>query len=124
MSQLEFRGARLRVRLGCSEEERAHPQDVDLDLALRFPAPPQACETDALKDTVCYADLIDAARAHCREREYRLLEKLAAELLARLRLEVPTEVELWLRVTKLYPPVPELRGGVSFSLGDWDPGSG
>ena len=40
MSVLEFRGARLGVRLGCSDEERAHPQEVDLDLVLRFPAPP------------------------------------------------------------------------------------
>jgi dihydroneopterin aldolase len=122
MSVLEFRAARLSIRLGCSDEERAHPQDVDLDLAIRFPAPPSACETDELKDTVCYAELLDAARTHCQGREFRLLEKLASELLARLRREVPPGAELWLRVTKLYPPVPELRGGVSFSLGDWEPG--
>ena len=121
MSQLAFRAARLQVRLGCSSEERAHPQDVDLDLALRFPTPPEACETDELKDTVCYADLIASARDHVSGREFRLLERLASELLARLRRELPAETEVWLRVTKLYPPVPELRGGVSFSLGDWEP---
>ena len=121
MSVLEFRAARLAVRLGCTDEERAHPQDVDLDLALRFPELPAACETDALKDTVCYATLIEVARAECEGREFRLLERLGSDLLVRLRREVPVDAELWLRVTKLYPPVPGLGGGVSFALGDWEP---
>lgn len=111
----------MRVRIGWSPEERARPQDVDLDVAIRFPALPTACETDALDDTVSYAALIGAARELCERGEYKLLERLAAELFARLRSELPSGAELWLRVTKLRPPVDSLRGGASFSLGDWEP---
>ena len=82
MSVLEFRGARLDVRLGCSAEERAVPQAVDLDLAVRFAELPSACETDKLEGTVCYADLIHAARDACAGREFRLVERLAHELYA------------------------------------------
>lgn len=116
---LEFRGARLDVRLGCSAEERATPQPVDLDLALRFCGLPAACSTDRLEDTVCYAELIEAARKICAGREFNLVERLAHELFTHLRPLVPEDAELWLRATKLRPPVDALHGGVAFSLGDF-----
>lgn len=119
MSILEFRGARLEVRLGCSEAERARPQAVDLDVAVRFAELPVACASDKLEDTLCYAELIDAARAACVGREFHLLERLAHELFGRLRALVPPGAELWLRATKLRPPVVGLSGGVAFSLGDF-----
>jgi dihydroneopterin aldolase len=119
VSVLEFRGARLEVRLGCSAEERAVPQPVDLDLAVRFPELPKACTSDRLEDTLCYAELIDAAREACAGREFQLVERLAHELFGRLRPRLPAGAELWLRATKLRPPVAGLRGGVAFSLGDF-----
>jgi dihydroneopterin aldolase len=119
VSILEFRGARLEVRLGCSAEERATPQAVDLDLAVRFRELPSACESDELEDTLCYAELIDAAREVCAGREFHLVERLAHELFGRLRTLIPNDAELWLRATKLNPPVSGLSGGVAFSLGDF-----
>jgi dihydroneopterin aldolase len=119
MSVLEFRGARLEVRLGCSAAEREKPQAVDLDLAVRFAELPIACASDKLEDTLCYAELIDAARAACAGREFHLVERLAHELFGRLRVLVPPGAELWLRATKLRPPVEGLSGGVAFSLGDF-----
>ncbi len=121
MSVLEFSRARLRICIGCTAEERAVPQDVDLDVAIRFAAPPRACETDQLTDTVNYSDLIMAARDLCAKREFKLVERLAAELHAKLLAELPPDAELWLRVTKLRPPVEDLHGGVSFSIGDREP---
>jgi len=120
MALLEFRGARLAVRLGCGADERAQPQPVDLDVAIRFADLPPACESDKLEDTICYAELIVAARAAVRGREFHLVERLAHELLAVLRPLVPPGAELWLRVTKLRPPVADLAGGVAFSLGDFE----
>jgi dihydroneopterin aldolase len=120
MSLLEFNGARLSVRLGCGAEERAIAQAVDLDVAVRFAEPPPACESDKLADTVCYAELIAAARAHVAGREFQLVERLAHELLGVFRPLVPPGAELWLRVTKLRPPVAELSGGVAFSIGDFE----
>lgn len=120
MSLLEFRGARLSVRLGCGTDERARPQPVDLDVSVRFAERPAACETDKLEDTICYADLIEAARARVSGSEFKLVEHLAHELLGTLRPLVPPSAELWLRVTKLEPPVEGLAGGVSFALGDFE----
>lgn len=120
MALLELRGARLAVRLGCGGDERAQPQAVDLDLAVRFAEPPAACESDKLEDTVCYGELVELARAFVRGREFRLLERLARDLFAELRPLVPPGAELWLRVTKLRPPIAELSGGVSFALGDFE----
>ncbi len=120
MAVLEFRGARLDVHLGCSDAERATRQAVDLDLAVRFAELPEACVSDKLEDTVCYAELIDAARAACAGREFKLVEHLAHALFLRLRPMVPTGAELWLRATKLHPPVAGLSGGVAFSLGDFE----
>ena len=116
---LEFRRARLAVRLGCFDEERAAPQPVDLDVAIAFATPPAACASDRLDDTVCYADLIELARQEVAGREFRLVEHLAHELFARLRPLVPADARLWLRVIKLAPPVEGLAGGVSFSLGEF-----
>ena len=111
----------MQVHLGCSVEERADPQAVELDVAVRFAELPRGCETDELRDTVDYCVLIEAARSLCAEREFKLIEHLAAELKARLREQLPGASELWLRVTKLHPPVKDLEGGVSFSFGDWEP---
>lgn len=119
MPIMEVRSARLRVRLGCSALERAQPQEVDLDVMVRFDDYPAACESDELKDTVCYAELIESARAVCEKREFKLIEKLANEIYRRLRYQVPPESDLWLRVIKLNPPIADLHGGVSFSIGDW-----
>ena len=119
MALLELGGARLAVRLGCGADERAQPQAVDLDLAVRFAEAPVACESDKLEDTVCYAELIAAARARVAGCEFKLVERLAHELFAALRPLVPPGAELWLRVTKLRPPVADLSGGVSFALGDF-----
>jgi dihydroneopterin aldolase len=116
---LEFRRARLSVRLGCSPEERAAPQPVDLDVAIAFASPPAACASDRLEDTVCYADLIELARQAVSGREFHLVEHLAHELFARLRALAPADARLWLRVNKIAPPVEGLAGGVAFSLGEF-----
>ena len=120
MSLLELRGARLSVHLGCGEAERTTAQPVDLDVSVRFAERPAACESDKLEDTLCYADLIAAARARVAGREWKLVEHLAHELWKVLRPLVPPGAELWLRVTKLRPPVSELSGGASFALGDFE----
>ncbi len=118
MSVLEFEAARLHVRLGCTADERRIPQAVDLGIRIRFAQPPSACETDALKDTVCYAELIELASDIAARREFQTIERLARELYVRIRPMLPADAELWLKVTKVHPPVAGLTGGVSFSLGD------
>jgi FolB domain-containing protein len=109
---------RLRVRLGCTESERATPQGVALGLSIRFAEPPPACRSDRLADTVCYAALAEAANKCCAGREFQTVERLAHDLYEQLAALLPPGAALRLRVTKLRPPVRGLRGGVSFTIGE------
>lgn len=117
---LEIPAIRLAVRLGCEAAERAAPQAVDLALGIDFAAPPDACATDELAGTVCYASLAEHVRAFCAAREFRLVERLAAELREVVRTHLPRDARLALTVTKVAPPVPGLAGGVRFTLDERD----
>jgi dihydroneopterin aldolase len=113
---LEVRGARLSARLGWGEQERSRAQAVDLTLRLEFASLPRACETDQLADTVCYAQLIERARAVCAKGEFRLVEHLAQVLADELQPLLPGGTALELTLGKVQPPLPELAGGVHFTL--------
>jgi FolB domain-containing protein len=106
------------VRLGWSEAERSAPQVVSMALALRFPAPPAATATDALRDTVDYATLVSKLREICGRGEYRLLERLAEALYREARAAVPADVGLSITVAK-DPRLPGVEGRASFALRDW-----
>lgn len=116
--RLDVEAIRLKVRLGCLPAERALAQDVEVRITIRFAELPPACWTDALHDTVCYAELAALAREHVRGREFRLIERLALELYGLVRERLPRGARLELGVTKLAPPVPELERGVRFTIAD------
>lgn len=116
---LELRELSLWVRLGCSSQERALLQEVRVGLQLRFPQPPQGAVTDQLRDTVCYAELSEAFRRFCQEREFALVEKLAGDLMTTAREKVGAQVALAVSVHKVAPPVEGLRGGVVYRVGDF-----
>jgi len=115
-SVLEFRDARLRVHLGCGAAERAQPQDVDLGVTIHFAEPPAACLSDRLEDTVCYAELIEAARREGLGSTFRTLERLPHVLAAWLRKYTPSDAAVRICVAKVSPPVTGLLRGVRFSL--------
>ena len=113
---LRFEDLEIRVRLGCGAEERRTPQEVRVAVTIRFDAPPGACRSDDLYDTVCYAELASALRARGAAREYRLIERLAADLLEVVRGLAPPSARLALEVHKVRPPVAALAGGVRFEI--------
>jgi 7,8-dihydroneopterin aldolase/epimerase/oxygenase len=121
-SALTLNDLRLPVHLGCSVEERKNSQMVRFEVRLRFDRLPQGCLNDQLKDTVCYAKICDQIRNVCQRSEYQLIEKLAWDSFASLKEIIPLQTQLWLKVTKEKPPVSDLEGGASFSIGDWDIG--
>ena len=118
-SLLEVHSARLNIHLGCSEAERALPQEVDLRIQVRFNVVPPACQTDELQDTVCYQQILTSLRGYLFERRYALIEKLAAEVFLYFQERLPSQTELAIRIHKLYPPVEKMPGGVSFQLGEF-----
>jgi dihydroneopterin aldolase len=104
------------VHLGCSEAERSVPQPVHIDATIHFAQPPEACRTDRLNDSVCYAELATALAQTARSRPFLTVERLAQALAEEMRRRLPQGARLRLDVTKSRAPVPGLRGGVRFTL--------
>ena len=117
-AELRFEALALRVRLGCTAAERAEPQEVRVGVRVRFAEPPHACRTDEMDGTICYARIADLFRERCRDREFRLIERLASDLFCALRCELPPGLRLELALTKVRPPVEGLECGVTFALSD------
>ncbi len=114
---LEVHQARIKVKLGCSPQERAMPQDVDVSLRMAFAELPPGCKTDRLEDSVCYAKLYAQMKQVAERQEYALIEKLAKDLYDQIQGLVPVDCLIWLRVHKLRPPVDGLLGGTAFEMG-------
>lgn len=106
------------VRLGCSAEERSVPQEVEVDLEISFPAVPDGVRTDRLEDTICYGDVCADITEASRAGEFALIEKLAGDVMKRIRDRVGRGYGLKLSIHKLRPPIDNLRGGVVFILED------
>ena len=119
-STLSLNGLRLKVKLGCHEEERQIPQTVRFDVLLRFASLPKGCSSDELTDTVCYAEMSHKVREVCERREYQLIEKLAWDAFVELKEIIPPRVKLLVKATKEKPPVEDLEGGTTFQVGDWE----
>jgi dihydroneopterin aldolase len=120
---LRIDGLKLAVRLGCSVEERLLPQEVIVTVELRFRESPKGVLTDALADTVCYAEISDSVRKLCESVEYKLVEKMAYDVyrdVHRMVLKITgSGVEVGVSIHKVRPPVENLRGGVFFRCGDF-----
>ncbi len=110
----------LSVYLGWHEHERQSPQSVFVDIDILFLKTPQACESDELKHTICYAQLIHSIRAHLADKKFNLIEHLAHTLFIFIRLHLK-EIPLKLRLSLIkFPLLPGLTGGVRFDYGDPD----
>lgn len=102
MDRIVLRGLRLELRLGVSEQERARPQAVELDVELHLPLQ-AAGERDDVAATIDYAAVVDAVRAALEGPEHRLLEGVAeraAEAAGRFGAR-----EVVVRARKFQPPV-------------------
>jgi dihydroneopterin aldolase len=109
----------LPVRLGWPAEERAVPQEVRISLELRFPSPPPGTVSDDLEDTICYAELSESLRTLATSQEFKLLERLGAELFKAAKKEVRGRALLALEVKKVAPPLEGLLGGAIFRVGEF-----
>jgi dihydroneopterin aldolase len=108
----------LQVSLGCSAEERATLQEVRFSLELHFSKTPQACVSDQLSDTVCYAELSKIITTVCEVQSYQTVEHLACRSFEELRKSIDPEIKIKVTAHKIRPPVPSLKGGVFFTYGD------
>jgi dihydroneopterin aldolase len=78
-AEVALRGVELLGRHGVEDDERERPQRFRFDVALVL-ASEAATASDRLEDTVDYRAVLACVREVCTEREFRLLERLAAEI--------------------------------------------
>ncbi len=109
IERLEFRG-----RCGVTQDERARPQPLAVDVRLEYQWEPSG-RPDDLAHTVDYAKIAQRVVDVGTEKDANLLETVAERLLAMLFQEFPvTRVRLWIR--KLHPPMNLVTGSVGVSM--------
>lgn len=114
---LKIRDLSLQVGLGCTKEERSRPQEVRVNVELRFVETPACVRTDDLRDAICYAKISEALALHAVEREFHLVEKMAGDFLNIVNRIVEGRAVVQLSVHKVRPPVEGLLGGVEYTIG-------
>jgi len=116
---LSLRDLSLQIHLGCSEQERARAQEVRVSIEFRFLNAPLGATSDKLQDTICYAEISQSLKDFCQNREFQLVEKLAADFYQMLRSHVDRTTKISLTVHKVAPPVEGLLGGTVYQIGDF-----
>ncbi len=109
------------VHLGCSAEERRYPHRVHYAVEIVFSTMPQACTSDLLDKTPCYAEISAALLQNSKEKHFATIEHLAHTSFLTLEKYIrafsdlkPRELEL--TIHKLNPPVASIKAGSLFTL--------
>ena len=117
-SLLEIKSLVLPVHIGLSLEERQEAQDIAFHITVGFTQAPKDEKTDKLENSVCYFKVCEQIKKLTSENTFSLIEKLAFHTLTELRKLLPSDVKVRVCVHKIKPPVPYLKGGVSYTCGD------
>ena len=101
--RITLRAMRFEGHHGVSEEERALPQPLEVDLVVEADLE-RAGRTDEVADTIDYGPLIELCRGVVERNSFRLLESIAAAIADRA-LDRTTASAVTVRVRKLAVPV-------------------
>lgn len=113
---LQINDLRLWVAIGCSDEEKALPRCISLDISIQFKSQVIATVNDNLESALCYAEVVRRVNELCCDKQFNLIEYLAGEVHRCVSEMVQLPVEkITVKATKLLPPVPNIHGGVSFT---------
>lgn len=111
---LEIKQFELPVFLGWPHDERHQVQTVSIDIHISYPAPPLACTSDKLEDTLCYSWLTDQIREKIANHSFHLLEHLVKTVHTILINLLPDALMISVAINKK-PTIEGLKGGVTFS---------
>jgi dihydroneopterin aldolase len=90
MDKLIVSGLELWINVGCSPEERAFPQRLEMDVALELSLA-EAGRTDDIAKTVDYADAVRRLKETLEPKTYNLAETIAEEAAALLLKSYPIQ---------------------------------
>jgi 7,8-dihydroneopterin aldolase/epimerase/oxygenase len=100
---IEITGLSLYTHHGVSEAEREVGQRLVLDLRLDI-GETDATVTDAIEDTIDYADVCQLVALVAQQRSHRTLERLCSTIADRLLSDYDLE-GVWVKATKPEPPI-------------------
>lgn len=105
--------------LGCSDEEKFHPQMVSINIDLHFTRCLDGADTDRIEDVVCYLNLVKALTAYCESKRFNLIENLAKSICVKIANLISQNSHLVksivIELHKISPPVPGVHGGVKWT---------
>jgi len=104
MDRITLSSMRYEGLLGATEEERAFPQLIEVDLVIEADLA-VATTSDALADTVDYGPFVALTERTVEGRSFRLLEGLAGALASGALQLSPSVVAVTVRVRKLAVPM-------------------
>lgn len=102
MDKIIAKGLKFFARHGVNPEEKEKPQRFlfDLEIGLDLST---ARQSDQLKDTINYSDLVECVREQVQNRSYNLLEALAESIAESIMRRFPAE---YVQVTVKKPDAP------------------
>ncbi len=112
---IEVTGLRLMARVGVTDPELEVDRAIVVDLEVGDPDN-RATETDAIGDTIDYAELAAEAERIATSEPHRTLERLAARIAGRVREAAGEGASVTVRVTKPDPPMPQAVASVAVSV--------
>jgi dihydroneopterin aldolase len=102
---IQLRGLRAMGICGALPEEQVRPQPIELDVDVSADLA-EAGSSDALTDTIDYADLVATAERVVTLERFALLERLAARVAEEI-LRDERVLSVTVSARKLRPPVPQ-----------------
>jgi dihydroneopterin aldolase len=92
---------------------------ISLNIDLRFNACPKGADTDLLKDTVCYLELVQLISEYCQNKRFNLIENVTKSLHKEITYFISPHKHLIKSVTvelhKISPPITNVHGGVKWT---------
>ncbi|MBQ3132765.1 MAG: dihydroneopterin aldolase [Clostridia bacterium] len=104
MDKIILRGLRVYAYHGVFPEEKREGQTFVLDITLSVDLT-RAGETDALADTVSYADVVETVKQTMTEKACDLIEHAASRVAAAILAAYPPVTEVTVRLAKPEAPV-------------------
>jgi FolB domain-containing protein len=115
-SELFIPGLRIWISLGCSPEERATQQPIDIDIKIKFINELPGCSSDQLADVVCYHTLTEQVIGAIQNQSFHVIEFLAARIFASVEKQLHSiDAIVEIAVTKPHHPVPHVQKGIVFT---------
>lgn len=91
---------------------------VSFSISINFTTFPVGADTDLLRDTVCYLELVEKVTLHCQEKKFNLIEHLAKSVYQKIFHSLASYIHQIQSITvtlhKISPPVPGVHGGVKW----------